>query len=146
MTVEQYADPSMNLNYPNEDGDALVRAFKRQKGRLFGQVHVHRIRDAEASPASVEQLLKLIASKARPSDVFMMYASGHGGMVRCEGESKPGCLLTCRASLQSDRTMCSEAIAMDRLTRKMRAVKAKKLCCSTAANRAQRRVETCCLR
>ena len=119
----------------------------RQKGRLFGQVHVHRIRDAEASPASVEQLLKLIASKARPSDVFMMYASGHGGMVRCEGESKPGYrLLTYRASFRAiercARGDCDGSTDAQDACRQSQ----QKLLLLDSYNRAQRRVETCCLR
>ena len=48
-------------------------------------------------------------------------------MVRCPGDESPAYrLLTYRASLRSERTMCAEALAMSRLTRKMRAIRANK--------------------
>ncbi len=75
----------------------------------------------------IEEALAQIAARARPYDVFMMYASGHGGMVRCPGDKHPNYrLLTYRASLRSERTMCAEALSMSRLARKMRAIGANK--------------------
>lgn len=126
MTIGQYEDGAI-LDYPVRDGRAVVGAFERQKGRLFREVRPEVLVDRDATREAAESALDRIAEKATPEDVFVFYAAGHGGLVRCDGEKEPAYrLLTYRAGLGSDQSLCTEALSLARLTKKLRAIRAKK--------------------
>ncbi|MCK6551929.1 caspase family protein, partial [Myxococcota bacterium] len=68
-----------------------------------------------------------VAQRALPSDVLVLYAAGHGLMVQCPGDEEPRYhLLTYRASLRSEPTICQHGVSDRRLAELVRAVPARK--------------------
>jgi WD40 repeat protein len=118
MSLENYDDPSLTLGASHEDASAVIEAFERQRGRLYEEIHVHHLADADATLARIEQELATIAAHAQPQDIFIMFFAGHGGMAACDEneEREEYHLLTRRASPGSRAKMCREAIGMERLT------------------------------
>jgi uncharacterized caspase-like protein len=126
VSINEYDDPSLALGFPNADADAVVKALSAQT-RLFGQVKVSRLRDKEATREAIARAAGEIAKQARPSDVFIFFSAGHGTMLQCKDDATARYqLLTHRASLRSDRTVCAESVSDEQLASLVRAVPAQK--------------------
>lgn len=76
--VNQYEDPSFNLGFARQDGEALARFFGQRGGRLFGAVKTIKLFDKEATQPAIRKALGQLAEQARPEDVVLFYLAGHG--------------------------------------------------------------------
>jgi hypothetical protein len=127
ITLDQYADPAQPLSYANADGDAVVKALLAQQGRLYAEVNVLRLRDAEATRPAIEAAAQKLAAVTRPGDVLVVYAAGHGMTLRCGSDPQEHyTLVTYRASLRSEKTLCEHGLSDARLAELLRVVPARK--------------------
>lgn len=126
LSFNEYDDPSLALNYPNADAAGVVAALKDET-RLFGDVNVIHLRDKAATRDAIARAAAEIAQKARPVDVFVFFAAGHGTMLKCkDADAAHYQLLTYGASLRSERTICAESLSDTDIAALVRAVPAQK--------------------
>jgi WD40 repeat protein len=76
--VAQYANPSFNLGLPAKDARDFAGALMKQKGRLYADVQVHLLTDAEATRDNVVDGLEWLQHEVTAHDVGMMFLAGHG--------------------------------------------------------------------
>jgi len=76
--VAQYANPSFNLGLPAKDARDFAGALMKQKGRLYGDVQVHLLTDAEATRDNVVDGFEWLQHAVTAHDVGMMFLAGHG--------------------------------------------------------------------
>ena len=79
--VNRYADASLNLNFAAKDAHAFAELFRRRGGRLYEQVHVTELTDADATRAGISERLQAVAKMTRPQDTLVLFLAGHGVMV-----------------------------------------------------------------
>ena len=125
VALNSYADPAQPLTYARADVDAAVKELE-SIGGIFASVEVRTLADEAATRQAVEDAVGEIARSARPEDVFVLYAAGHGTVVACGGEAPEYRLLTYKASLRSDATLCAEGVSERRLAELLRVVPARK--------------------
>jgi WD40 repeat protein len=91
----RFGDPAMNLQYPEHDAENMARAMKIGSEHLFGPDKVHlRILTTAAQKEEDQPTKKNIVTafgkvrqEAGPSDVLLVYLSGHGVNRRDEKDS-----------------------------------------------------------
>jgi WD40 repeat protein len=76
--VAQYANPSFNLGLPAKDARDFAGVLMKQKGRLYADVQVHLLTDAEATRDNVVDGLEWLQHEVTAHDVGMMFLAGHG--------------------------------------------------------------------
>jgi WD40 repeat protein len=76
--INQYEDPSFNLGFARQDGEAIARFFEQRGTRLFGSVKTIKLFDKEATQAGIRKALDQLAERAQPDDVVLVYLAGHG--------------------------------------------------------------------
>lgn len=76
--VSRYADEAYKLNYAAKDAEDFVAAIRQQKGRLYRDVQVRLLPDAEASRNAVLDGLEWLELNTGARDVAMLFMSGHG--------------------------------------------------------------------
>jgi len=76
--INQYEDPSFNLGFARQDGEAIAGFFSRQGNKLFGAVKTAMLFDKDATQAGIRKALDELAERARPEDVVLLYMAGHG--------------------------------------------------------------------
>lgn len=127
VSLDNYEDPAQPLEFSNRDGDAVAEALSAQAGRLYGEVHVTRLRDADATRERLEAALRDVAGRARTTDAFALYVAGHGVMLQCPDESGAHYrLLTYASSLRSEATLCASALSDEQTAALVRAIPARK--------------------
>ena len=127
MTLDEYDDPSLALSFANADGAAVVKALEAQKGKLYGDVRVTRLRDRDATREGLERAIGEIAKVAKTTDVFVFYAAGHGTVLQCPADPAPRYyLVTYKASLRSQETICANSVHDERLGALVRSIPARK--------------------
>lgn len=75
--VSDYRDAALRLDFADEDARAVQALFAEEQ-RLFRQVHVTGLVNAQATKRNIQQAIAAIAAQARPQDVFIWYLAGHG--------------------------------------------------------------------
>jgi len=86
---------AMDLQYPAHDAESMMTGLQIGAGKLFGIENIHlRLLTTDAkedsgqpTKANVEAAFADVAKKAKPTDVFLVYLSGHGVNLRTEKDS-----------------------------------------------------------
>jgi WD40 repeat protein len=81
-----YGNPEMNLQYPAHDAESIMTGLQVGAGRLFGQENLHLrllttdAKDEASQPtkANIDAAFADVLRHAAPSDVLLVYLSGHG--------------------------------------------------------------------
>lgn len=76
--INDYADPSMQLDYAADDARAIADLFRRRGSALYKQVHVIELVDAQVTKAGLREALSDVARRARPQDTLVVFVAGHG--------------------------------------------------------------------
>jgi WD40 repeat protein len=72
-----------------DDVVVLREAWKAQKGKLYQQVHLDVLRDAQVTAESVLSRLESLADKVQPDDLLVFHLGGHGvGLEDLKGSKK----------------------------------------------------------
>jgi len=79
--IDEYKNPSLNLNYAFEDAESFLKLVKQRGKKLFSKTEVYALFNEEATKDKILSTLDEIAQKAQPQDVFFFYYAGHGSMV-----------------------------------------------------------------
>lgn len=74
--INQYKNPSLNLNYGVSDAKGISEFFNRQK-QLFGDVKVTEVLDAKATREGILQAVSSMRG-TKPEDLVVVYLAGHG--------------------------------------------------------------------
>lgn len=84
VSVGEYDDTNLSLNFTGADARAIQAAFERQRDReLFDEVIVHRLADADATRARFVAAVAQLRREARPEDTLVVYVASHGVVQRC---------------------------------------------------------------
>ena len=76
--ISRYQNPALNLNFSVQDAESVANYFQQTGGRLFREVEINRLYDAEASRANILKAFARLSETARPEDVVIVYFAGHG--------------------------------------------------------------------
>ncbi len=76
--VSDYHDDSMSLEFPAKDATDFVNALKAQKDKLYGEVQVVTLTNAQATRQAVLDNLALMKSRVKSNDVGILFIAGHG--------------------------------------------------------------------
>ncbi len=127
VSVDDYQDPSLKLSFANADGDAVVRAFQAQEGKLYGKVQVVRLKDSAVTREKLAEAAAGLTKGVEQQDVFVFYAAGHGTVVQCPGAKDMHYMLVpYDASLRSDTSLCSRGVTDEVLSSQLRPIPARK--------------------
>jgi WD40 repeat protein len=81
--INSYKNPKLTLSYARPDAESFVQTMKVNQ-QLFKEIELVTLYDEEASRINILKQLEMIASRAKPEDVFVFYYAGHGSMVENE--------------------------------------------------------------
>jgi hypothetical protein len=76
--VDKYENSKYNLKYAKADAVSLSGEVAGLKNKIFKDVVVKTLFDAEATIKNVRLAFDEIVAKAKPEDTFLFYFSGHG--------------------------------------------------------------------
>ncbi len=76
--INHYEDPSFDLNFARQDGEAIAQFFEKHHRGLFSSINVIRLFDQEATRPNILKSLERLSTQARPEDVVLVYLAGHG--------------------------------------------------------------------
>ena len=76
--VDKYENSKYNLKYAKADAVSLSGEVAGLKNKIFKDVVVKTLYDAEATIKNVRLAFDEIVAKAKPEDTFLFYFSGHG--------------------------------------------------------------------
>ena len=76
--VNEYKNSSLNLNFAVPDAEAIARYYEKNGPRLFREVNITRVFNADATRANVLTAFQKLREKAKEQDVVILYFSGHG--------------------------------------------------------------------
>jgi len=76
--VSEYKAPQQNLKYAHRDVQELARVLKAQEGKLFSQVNVKLMTNAEVSKGQLETELLRFLRQASAQDLIVVKLAGHG--------------------------------------------------------------------
>jgi WD40 repeat protein len=93
--TSRFGDHSMDLLYPAHDAESMMTGLEIGADHLFGKENVHlRLLTTDAKEESGQPTKKNIVAafadvtqKAKPTDVLLVYLSGHGVNLRTEKDS-----------------------------------------------------------
>ncbi|MCF6352970.1 MAG: caspase family protein [Cyclobacteriaceae bacterium] len=120
--INTYKNPSLNLNYAQNDAEAFVELIKKESDVLFDKVETHELYNEEATRTNILGVLDLLSNKIKPSDVFYFYYAGHGSMVDEQFYFVP----TNSTRLYSKDKLSKEGISAEQLRNKFRKILALK--------------------
>jgi len=75
--IDAYRDSDLTLRYAANDARALKAALERQGEPLFDAVYLRLLTDDQATKEKIAAAFEDLAGKAKPTDVFVLYLSGH---------------------------------------------------------------------
>ncbi len=76
--VSKYKNPDYNLGLEAKDATDFAAVFKKQKGKLYGDVVVKLLTDDKASKDDVLDGLEWLKQQVTSRDVGVMFLAGHG--------------------------------------------------------------------
>lgn len=76
--VSKYANPEYNLGLASKDANDFVNSLKGQKGKLYSDVLVRLLTDAQATKDDVLDGLDWLKQNVTANDVGVMFVAGHG--------------------------------------------------------------------
>jgi len=120
--INVYENPSLNLNYAQNDAEAFVDIIKKDSDILFDRVETHELYNEEANKTNIMGVLDLLSNKINPGDVFYFYYAGHGSMVEEQFYFVP----TENTRLYSKDKLEKDGISAEELKEKFRKIPALK--------------------
>jgi hypothetical protein len=79
--ITSYRDHALKLRYAAGDARAMAEELGRRGQGLFQAIEVKRLLDREATTRGIESAFEELASRVKPSDVFVLYLAGHGTVL-----------------------------------------------------------------
>jgi uncharacterized caspase-like protein len=79
--IDKYAMKDLELRYAVKDATAFAEAMQSVGGTLFSEVKVTALYDSDVSKAKLEQAIIKLAGEVKPTDVFVLFLSGHGRSI-----------------------------------------------------------------
>jgi hypothetical protein len=79
--INEYTNPSLNLNYAKKDAASFSTIFRIKGKKLFENVEIISLADKKATRENIATEIRKIAELANPQDVFFMFYAGHGSML-----------------------------------------------------------------
>ena len=78
--VGQYAEPTMNLRFADDDARAIAAVFRTRGPAIYGKdkVHVTEVIDEKATKAGIREALTQVSTQAHPQDTMLLLLAGHG--------------------------------------------------------------------
>lgn len=76
--VSKYANPEYNLGLASKDANDFVNSLQGQKGKLYSDVVVKLLTDAQATRDNVLEGLGWLEQNVKSTDVGIMFVAGHG--------------------------------------------------------------------
>src|SRR6185503_15812737 len=71
--VNEYKNSALNLNFAVPDAEAIARYYEKNGPRLFREVNITRIFNADATRANVLSAFRTMREKAKEQDVVILY-------------------------------------------------------------------------
>lgn len=78
LGINEYKNPTMNLNYGVPDAKAISSAIEKQSKGIYTNVHTYSLFNNEVTLENIKSKIEKIKASAKISDVFIMYYAGHG--------------------------------------------------------------------
>jgi WD40 repeat protein len=78
VAVNDYDDPRNVLKYAVPDGRSISSVFRQLGSGIYSDTSSYFLLDKEVDKAQMETFFADIASKVRPSDIFVLFFAGHG--------------------------------------------------------------------
>jgi WD40 repeat protein len=78
--INRYQNPGLNLNFSVPDATGVVNYFQQNGRRLFRDVTITQLIDAEATRLNILAAFQKLRQKAQPQDVVIVYFAGHGDL------------------------------------------------------------------
>jgi hypothetical protein len=79
--VNDYWDGALRLNFAKADATSLGDGLKQAGGRLYQEITVKTVLDADATAEKLDAVFAELGQKVRPQDVFVFFLAGHGKTV-----------------------------------------------------------------
>lgn len=76
--INQYKNAALNLNYAVPDAQGVAAYFKEKGRRLFRELDILQLNDAEATRPNILKAFQTLREKSQPQDVVILYFAGHG--------------------------------------------------------------------
>jgi WD40 repeat protein len=76
--VSRYQNPSLTLDFPAKDAQDLTAALRRQQGKLYRDIEVRLLTDAEAHREAILDGLEWLQRQTTSKDVAAIFVAGHG--------------------------------------------------------------------
>ena len=76
--VSEYADARQNLKFAHRDAEELARLLKLQEGKLYSQVNVKLLTNAQVAKGSLETEINRFLRQASDQDLVVILLAGHG--------------------------------------------------------------------
>ncbi|MGD8569230.1 MAG: caspase family protein, partial [Gammaproteobacteria bacterium] len=76
--INNYKDSNLSLRYAVPDARSVVDSIKSASHGLFNNIKIHKLLDANASIASIEEMFNSLSKKIKPNDVFVFFVASHG--------------------------------------------------------------------
>lgn len=78
--INRYQNPALNLNFSVPDATGVVNYFQQNGRRLFRDVTITQLIDAEATRPNILAAFQKLRQRAQPQDVVIVYFAGHGDL------------------------------------------------------------------
>ena len=76
--INQYANPSYNLNYAYADAQSFTEKVIGNASEIYNKVYTYEIYNEDATYENIEAKIKEVQENAKLQDVFIFYYAGHG--------------------------------------------------------------------
>ncbi len=76
--ISQYKDQTLRLDFPSKDAKDFASAMLAQKSRLYADVQVKTLTDAQATKGDILDGLEWIQRQTTQHDMAMIFLAGHG--------------------------------------------------------------------
>jgi hypothetical protein len=76
--VSEYAKRDLNLTYPHADAQSLADMFKKQSGKLYSEVNIKVLTNAQATTQNLPLEMNRFIKGAAQQDLIIMFFAGHG--------------------------------------------------------------------
>ncbi len=122
--ISDYEDHAFKLDFAADDAWAIKKALEKHSEPLFEQVRVHILPDEMATKTNIQQTFGVLAKKAQPEDVFVLYLAGHG--MAAETKNGDYYFIPQEALFTGEKALLRASLSADELVELLRPIQAKK--------------------
>jgi len=76
--INDYKNPSMNLNYAYSDSKSIVAALYKSDKKLYNNIYSYQLSNEQATREGILNSFEEVSKVAKSNDVFVFYFAGHG--------------------------------------------------------------------